>query len=185
MKTTHTKQKKESEKIKLEGQTKNSRNIYVGTFVAIIIAVTPYLYYSYESVPRTEIWDTFLFTYESIGYKNANDFAWLFLGKFVPWLLLIIWFLTCRNWWYHVILIPIAMYSFQLSTIINDDSEYVDEVEIYWLIPIMMIIVPIVYLIRIKLFDKLVLGIDLKKIDEELAEYERKENDTENNIELK
>jgi hypothetical protein len=52
-----------------------------------------------------------------------------------------------------------------------------DEVEIYWMIPIMMIIVPIVYFIRIKLFDKYVYSIDLKKIDAELAEYERKEKE--------
>ena len=159
MKTTHTKQKKESIKENFKDQVKNSKNIYIGTLVAIIIAITPYIYYSYESVPKTKVWQTFLFEFESTGYENANDFAWLFLGKFVPWLLLILWFLTCRNWWYHVILIPVAMYSFQLSTIINDDFKYVDEVEIYWMIPIMMIIVPIVYLIRIKLFDKLVLAV--------------------------
>ena len=69
------------------------------------------------------------------------------------------------------------MYSFQIFSIIHDDSNPVDEVEIYWLIPIMMIIIPIVYFIRIKLFDKYVYGIDLKKIEAELAEYERKEKE--------
>lgn len=95
----------------------------------------------------------------------------------MPLLLLILWFFTCRDWWYHVILIPIAMYTFQLISVINDDSKTVDEVEIYYVLPVMMIIVPIVYFIRIKLFDKYVYGIDLKKIDAELAEYERKEKE--------
>ncbi|MEM6722161.1 MAG: hypothetical protein AAF611_22730 [Bacteroidota bacterium] len=69
------------------------------------------------------------------------------------------------------------MYIFQLISIINDDVQSVDEVEIYYVLPVMMIIVPIVYWIRIKLFDKHVHGIDLKKIDAELAEYERKERE--------
>lgn len=100
---------------------------------------------------------------------------WFILTKVVPLLLLTLWFITCRHWWYHVILIPIAMYAFQLFTAINDDAQYVDEVEIIWLIPIMLIVIPFVYLIRIKLFEKYVLGIDLRKIEKELEEYENKE----------
>lgn len=69
------------------------------------------------------------------------------------------------------------MYAFQIFSILNDDKKYIDELEIYWLIPIMMIIIPIVYFIRIKLFDKHVYGIDIAKIDAELAEYERKEKE--------
>ncbi len=69
------------------------------------------------------------------------------------------------------------MFAFQFIQAINDESKNFDELEIYWVIPIMMIIVPIVYLIRIKLFDKLVYGIDLKKIEAELEEYKRKEQD--------
>lgn len=69
------------------------------------------------------------------------------------------------------------MFGFQLFTAINDKSSILDVVEIYWLIPIMMIIIPFVYFIRIKLMDKLVYGIDLKKIDAELEEYRRKEKE--------
>ncbi|WP_245776966.1 hypothetical protein [Sinomicrobium oceani] len=85
--------------------------------------------------------------------------------------------MTCRHWWYHIILIPIAMYAFQLFGTINVDVQYVDEVEIYYIIPIMLIIIPIVYLIRLKLFDKIVHGIDMKKLDEELKKYEVEEDD--------
>ncbi len=170
MKTIHTKQKKESEKTK-------SSALLTGSIVAIIIAITPYIFYLYESFPEEKIWETFLFTYEAKHYQTVDYAVWIFMGKIVPIILLILWFVTCRDWWYHVILIPIAMYSFQLYSAINDDVKFIDEVEIYWLIPIMMIIVPIVYFIRIKLFDKYVYKIDLKKIDAELAEYERKEKE--------
>ncbi|AXG71204.1 hypothetical protein KORDIASMS9_03460 [Kordia sp. SMS9] len=170
MKTTHTKQNKESKKI-------GTFALLTGSIIAILIAITPYIFYSYQSFPEEKTWETFLFTYEAKHYKTVDYAVWIFMGKIVPLVLLILWFFTCRDWWYHVILIPIAMYVFQLYSAVNDDLEYHDEVEIYYVIPIMMIIVPIVYFIRIKLFDKYVYGIDLQKIDAELAEYERKEKE--------
>ncbi|MGS2739502.1 hypothetical protein [Sinomicrobium sp. M5D2P17] len=69
------------------------------------------------------------------------------------------------------------MYIFQLVSVINDEAKYYDEFEIYYLIPIMLIIIPLVYLIRLKLFDKIVHGIDMKKLDEELKKYEVEEDD--------
>ncbi len=71
------------------------------------------------------------------------------------------------------------MYIFQLVSSLNDDIEYIDEFEIYYIIPVMMIVIPVVYLIRLKLFDKVVHGIDLDKIDKELKEYENLESDPE------
>ena len=96
------------------------------------------------------------------------------MAKFVPLLLLILWFFTCKHWWYHVLLIPIAMFVFQIAGLIQQER-YLDEIEIYWLIPIMMVVTPFVYFIRIKLFDKHVLGIDLEAIDAELKLYKEKE----------
>ncbi|MFK7748185.1 MAG: hypothetical protein AB8B65_07335 [Kordia sp.] len=170
MKTIHTKQNKKSKK----GPKKY---LLTGSIVAIFVAITPYIFYLYESFPETKTWETFIFTYDSPYYENVQLFAYYFLSKLTPLLLLILWFFTCRDWWYHVILIPISMYAFQIFSILNDDKKYIDELEIYWLIPIMMIIIPIVYFIRIKLFDKHVYGIDIAKIDAELAEYERKEKE--------
>jgi len=76
-----------------------------------------------------------------------------------------------------VILIPISMYILQLLSSINAEAQYVDEFEIYYIIPVMMIVVPIVYIIRIKLVDKYVHGIDMEKIDQELDSYKNKENE--------
>ncbi|MEM6722163.1 MAG: hypothetical protein AAF611_22740 [Bacteroidota bacterium] len=177
-KTTHTKQSKESTKLKSEPRDNLTRKRLVrSSIIAVLIAITPYIFQLYESVPTDAKWENFLFSFESNYYKNAQIVAWVCMNKLVPLLLLIIWFITCKNWWYHIILIPIAMFAFQFIQAINDESRNFDELEIYWLIPIMMIIVPIVYLIRIKLFDKLVYGIDLTKIEAELEEYKRKEQE--------
>ncbi|WP_430408336.1 hypothetical protein [Kordia sp.] len=185
MKTTHTKQNKESKDQKLKPITKINKSLVLGTIVAIIIAVSPYIFYLYKGLPRTKIWQNPFFTYKVEYYEDVNIYFWLLLARFIPFLLLVLWFFTCKHWWYHVILIPVAMYAFQLFTVLNNESDYIDEMEIAWIIPIMMIIIPFVYLIRIKLFDKLVLGIDLKKIEAELDEYDRKEKEAQNKIETK
>ncbi|QHI35025.1 hypothetical protein IMCC3317_03710 [Kordia antarctica] len=144
--------------------------------VVILIAITPYLFQLYESFPSTEVWKNDYFTITSNYYEDVRAAAWVYASKIIPLILVIIWFLTCKNWWYHIILIPIAMFSFQFYASFQRDT-YIDEIEIYYVIPIMMIIIPIVYLIRAKLFDKLVNGIDLKKIEAELEEYRRKEEE--------
>lgn len=153
---------------------KKSRSILIGSIVAIIIAVTPYIFYSYKFLPSGSELDFYLFTYESKYQESISTVAWFFMGKFIPLLLLVLWFFTCKHWWYHVILIPIAMFTFQIVSLIYEDR-FIDEIELYWLLPIMTVIIPFVYFIRIKLFDKHVLGIDLEAMDRELKTYREKE----------
>lgn len=66
------------------------------------------------------------------------------------------------------------MFTFQIVSLIYEDR-FIDEIELYWLLPIMTVIIPFVYFIRIKLFDKHVLGIDLEAMDKELKTYREKE----------
>ena len=60
------------------------------------------------------------------------------------------------------------MYSFQLWGIINENIG-LDELELYLLFPLMMVIVPFIYLIRAKLFNQ-ISGNDLIAFEEELGE---------------
>jgi hypothetical protein len=53
--------------------------------------------------------------------------------------------------------------------LLRESSGNYDELEIYYLIPLMMILVPAVYLIRAKLFSK-VRGTDLESFEAELME---------------
>lgn len=142
-------------KLKLSFQKTDKRSILYGSIFATLIAITPYLFYLYESVPATQDWDTFLFTYYSTGYKDANTVMWLVTGKAIPLFLLLIWFFTCRHWWYHVLLVPIAMYLYQMISIFNEDLSYVDQFQLMHLLPIMAVVIPSIYLIRAKMFDKL------------------------------
>lgn len=131
-----------------------SKSLVSGSIIATLIAITPYLFYLYESVPQQQVWDTFLFTYDSKYWKDANYAMWTITSKAVPLFLLFIWFFTCRHWWYHVLLVPIAMYSYQIVSFFNDDLSYIDEFQLIYMIPIMAIIIPSIYLIRAQIFNK-------------------------------
>lgn len=121
----------------------------------------------WEGVPNEKPWDTFLFSYTSPYYESAQILVWTLLGKVIPLLLLIIWIFTCRHWWYHVLLVPIAMYVYHIITIINDDLEFSEETQILYLLPVMAVVIPSIYLIRARMFNKLT---DADKTLEELEE---------------
>lgn len=140
---------------KLKFQRTGKRNLILGSLIATFIAATPYLFYLYESVPSIKVWKNFLFTYDSNFYGSIDIVAWTLTGKVIPLLLIFIWFFTCRHWWYHVLLVPIVMYVFQIFTVFNDDLQYLDSNQIFYLIPIMLIIIPSIYLIRARLFNQL------------------------------
>jgi len=133
----------------------DKKQLVGGSIIATLIAITPYLFYLHESVPETNVWDTFLFTYQSPYYENVNYVMWIFTGKAIPLLLLFIWFFTNRHWWYHALLVPIAMYIWQITSFFNDDAGFFDSLDLIYLIPIMAIVIPSIYLIRAKMFDKI------------------------------
>ncbi|MDC6364601.1 MULTISPECIES: hypothetical protein [Flavobacteriaceae] len=145
-------------------------------FLALIIALTPIIFYSHKYVSDGEENISFLFfTISANGFADAGTALYYYLTKLVPLVLLIFWFVTCKNWWYHAILIPIAMYGFQLYSAFTSDSVKVDENEVLYVVAVTMVIVPVVYFVRIKLFDKHVHGIDLDSMDTELQILKEKE----------
>jgi hypothetical protein len=152
-------------------QWKDQRSKYLltGSILGLIIAFSPYIFYLYEIFPSGPVWENSLFTYESKYYEDVLTVAWTYLGKIVPLILLFIWFFTCKHWWYHTILIPISMYSFQLITIFYEDVylevNLMDTNQLIYLAPFFIVILSVVYLIRIKIFDR-IYGIDLSEIDE-------------------
>ncbi len=142
------------------------KSLFIGGLVVILIAVSPLLMYAYKNFPSSQIWETSWFKLET-GFPDWNSYAWYLTGKIVPLYFMLLWFFTCKHWWHWIILVPIAMYSFQLWGLINESGGY-DELEIYYILPLMMVVVPAVYLIRAKLFAK-VRGNDLSSFEQELG----------------
>ena len=60
------------------------------------------------------------------------------------------------------------MYTFQLWGIINESNDF-DEVELFYILPLMMILIPFVYVIRAKLFAKIRYN-DTTSFEEELSQ---------------
>ena len=146
----------------------DKKSLIQGGIIVFIIACTPFIYYAYESFPLdSQVWETSFFKFETI-YPSVYQYAWFLTGKIIPVILLLIWFFTCRHWWHWIILVPLAMYTFQLFNILKQ-SFNVDEVEIVYVLPIMMVVVPFVYLIRAKLFSQMRKD-DLKGFEEELLQ---------------
>lgn len=143
-------------KVRLSFQQKDRKSLILGSITATLIAITPFLYDLYESVPDVESWNTFFGTYTARHYKSVFVTAWTLTSKLIPLYLLCIWFFTCRHWWFHVILIPIAMYIYQIISVINDDKGYIDSNQIIYIVPIMAIIIPSIYLIRAKIFNEII-----------------------------
>jgi len=143
------------------------KNILGGSIIATIIAATPLFFNLYQSVPETQIWNTFLFTYNSGWYESAAVSVWTLMTNITPLMLIFIWFFTNRHWWYHALLVPIAMYIYQIIEILNGDIKFTDTNLIIYLLPIMAIVVPSIYLIRARMFNKIN---DADKSLEELEE---------------
>ncbi len=148
------KQQKSKKRESLTLTGKLSKNLVLGSVIATLISITPYLFYLQESVPDTKTWNTFFGVYHSGTFGSANIAMWVLTGKVIPLFLLFLWFFTCRHWWYHTLLVPIAMYTYQTFDILNKEAEFIDSNQLIYMIPIMAIIIPSIYLIRARIFNK-------------------------------
>jgi len=150
-------------------QDKGKKNLIQGGIVVLIIAITPFLFYLYKEFPSdSKIWELSFLSIKTDYYFSVYDLVWYVTNKSVPILLLSIWFFTCKHWWHWIILVPLSMYIFQLWGIINE-SRGMDEVELIYILPLMMILIPSVYVIRAKLFAK-IRDNDLTTFEEELSQ---------------
>jgi len=156
--------------------------IYLESLVILFVAITPFLYKFYEYLPVDEDGSISLFWFQigNNGFQDASVYLWFLISKIIPLLLLVIWFLSSKDWWYHIIIIPIAMYTFQLFEVVFDADNYIDTENIFWLLPICMVVIPLVYFFRLKLYDKYVNGIDLEAMEAELNSLKEKNKTIQN-----
>ncbi len=132
-----------------------SLSLRTGSVIAILIIITPYLFYLYEGFPDVKIWKTSFFTYQSNAYGSIYILAWTLTSKLIPLMLLLIWFFTCKHWWYHALMVPICMYVFQTYSTLNEDLLFTDTNEIYILAFIVFFSLIFLYTVRTRIFDKI------------------------------
>ncbi len=157
-------QNKQSKEQKLNRlRTVKKKGLASGTIIALVLLVSPYLFYLYQGFPDTQHWESFFGVYESRYYESVQVMGWVLFGKLVPFLLLLIWFFTCKHWWYHSILVPLCMYLIQIINTLNEDIEYTDSNDFFLIAPIVFVMAIFSYTIRTRVFDK-IHGIDLSEL---------------------
>ncbi|SNR71499.1 hypothetical protein [Dokdonia pacifica] len=139
------------------------KGLFYGSIIALFIIISPYFFYLYEGIPDGDVWDSPFGVISSNYYGSVQVLFWTLFNKIVPLFLLLIWFFTCKHWWYHAILVPICMIIIQIYTILNDEIEFPDSKVLYILGPIIFIMLIFSYTVRTKIFDKLY-GIDLSEL---------------------
>jgi hypothetical protein len=161
---------------------KARKRLLIESIAIFLIIAAPFIFKAHDYLPRDpEATLNFLgISIDRNGFADLYTYGWFLLSKIVPFYLLLIWFFTNKHWWYHILLIPICMYAFQIFEVLYSKDLFVDTKNVLWLLPVCMLVIPFVYFIRIKLYDKHVHGIDLDAMDVELQYYkdkERRENE--------
>ncbi|MBS3992465.1 MAG: hypothetical protein KGZ87_01970 [Bacteroidetes bacterium] len=126
-------------------------SLRTGSIILVLIIISPYLLYIYQYLPDTTTWETPLFKLDSGIFPSIVHLGHAFFSKFVPLVLLFIWFIDSKSWWFHAIAVPISVYLFQLISVINDGAQYFDQVEFAYSIPVTGIVLTLLYLIRSKM----------------------------------
>ena len=125
----------------------------------VVIDSRPYWceYVSHKPVLYSvgHIGDYYFSVFDSMAWDDAQYGMWLFTTKAIPLLLLFIWFFTNKHWWYHTLLVPIVMYIYQIMGLFNQNTESIDESQLVYLIPVMGVIIPTIYLIRARIFNRI------------------------------
>ncbi|WP_416442096.1 hypothetical protein ACH3O9_15710 [Leeuwenhoekiella sp. A16] len=159
---------------------RRSESLLTGSIIAAFLVASPYFFYLYEGVPDIPVWNFSIlgldFRYDSNFYYSVNVVAWIVMGKIVPLILFLIWFFTCKHWWYHAILVPICMYVIQIYLTFQEDTMRTQDItEIYLLAPIILLAFVFIYVIRTKIFDK-IHNIDLAELQRGSLKGDIKEN---------
>ncbi|MBT8281230.1 MAG: hypothetical protein KJO16_06600 [Muriicola sp.] len=158
-------------------KSKTRRRFIIESVAIFLIIASPFIYkiHVYFSEDPESTISLFGYIVDNNGFPDLSTYVWFLMSKIVPIYLLAIWFFTCKHWWYHIILIPLCMYTFQLFEVIYSEDEFIDTDNVMWLLPICMVVIPFVYFIRVKLYDKYVHGIDLEAMDAELESFKERE----------
>lgn len=116
----------------------------VDYFVLITLLSSIPISYVYMLFPSTK---GFLFIHSEY-FKDVSWFMYFFSQKFSSILLVFVWFITCRRWWWYVIAWPLLMYGFQMVSLISVEMGLIDVDKVFYLIPLALILIYPVYRAR-------------------------------------
>ncbi len=82
--------------------------------VVCLLVFTPLLWFIHYFIPENkQVLDLGIIQVHNNGFLNVRIFIWFLLQKLIILIPLVLWFITCQQWWKYAILSPIILYSFQ------------------------------------------------------------------------
>jgi len=82
--------------------------------VVCLLVFTPLLWFIHYLIPENvQELDLGIIQVHNNGFLNVRIFIWFLLQKLIILIPLVLWFITCQQWWKYAILSPIILYSFQ------------------------------------------------------------------------
>lgn len=109
-----------------------------------MIVAMPLIINIHKIAPKQKNWKTEYFIINSNYFENVNTMLWLLFTKIFIIGIISVWFVTCRHWWRYAILVPLVIELYKLIAMLNDENEFIDEIEFIHTIPI---IIPIILFI--------------------------------------
>ncbi|MEB8329184.1 hypothetical protein OO009_07435 [Flavobacteriaceae bacterium KMM 6897] len=144
---------------KVKGQ-KSIRFVFeiISSFILLFI---PSLYFMEMLIPKgVQTYQLGWLEIHDFGFNDVNMFFWYVNLKLCVLLPLMIWFISCKNWWRYSILVPVILTTYQLWELVqNPTSTKADQFELLMALPAILFIVGLLlfssYFInyRYKIFD--------------------------------
>ncbi|WP_204345161.1 hypothetical protein [Psychroserpens algicola] len=94
--------------------------------IVLIIIISPFAFYFHVLAPTTKVWDTKFFTIDAGYFENVKNYLWIYAYKTLTILMISIWFVTCKNWWRLVLLIPLSIEFSKFISFLNDRYNFLD-----------------------------------------------------------
>jgi hypothetical protein len=138
--------------------------------LSLFLTATPFLFYIYKYAPAdSKEWDTFFGSIHSGGFGSVQAYMHALFTKITFVSLTGIWFLTSNNWWKYAIMVPLTMFLFQLSGVINYKIQYIDEFDFWYSLPAILPILFFLIYISYRISKGSISSGDLKRdVDEEI-----------------
>ena len=92
----------------------NKSRYRINFIVSSTLVFTTLLWFIPYLIPEKQVWNIGIIKVYNHGFSNVQIFLWFLIRKLIIIIPMVLWFLTCQQWWKYAILSPIILYSFQL-----------------------------------------------------------------------
>ncbi len=111
-------------------------------------------------------------------YQSKTTLFFALTARITPLLYLSVWLITCRYWWYHVLIIPVCVYVVQIIISLHVNFAEIDKGEYVYIIPVLLVVISVIYYIREQTLEKIELLHILERIESKIEKAKRKKFDS-------